>query len=96
MKVEFLEIAEIELFEAIEYYNEQSEGLGYELALEVQKTIERIIQYPDAWTKLSSRTRRCRCKRFPYGIIYQERDDLILIVALMHLKRKPKYWKDRH
>lgn len=48
MKVDFLSIAEIELNEAIDYYNKQSEGLGFELAYEIQKTIERIIQFPDA------------------------------------------------
>lgn len=95
MIVEFLETAENELKEAINYYNEQNDGLGFEFALEVQKTIERISQYPDAWTELSKRTRRCRCNRFPYGIIYYLKDDLIIIVAIMHFKRKPDYWKNR-
>ncbi len=95
MKVDFLSIAETELNEAIEYYNKQSEGLGFEFAYEVQKTIERIIWFPEAWPKLSNRTRRCRCKRFPYGVIYQIRQVLILIAAIMHLHRKPNYWKDR-
>jgi hypothetical protein len=95
MKVDFLSIAEMELKSAIDYYNEQSEGLGFELAYEVRKTIERIIQFLDAWPKLSKRTRRCRCKRFPYGVIYQIRENLILIIAVMHLHKKPGYWKDR-
>lgn len=95
-QVDFLEIAENELIEAIEYYNNQSEGLGYELAFEVQKTIERIVQFPDAWPKLSQRTRRCRCKRFPYGVVYQIRQEAILIIAILHLHRKPSYWKNRN
>lgn len=32
MGVEHLSIAEVELAEAVAYYNEQSEGLGYEFA----------------------------------------------------------------
>ena len=95
MKIEFLSIAEIELKEAINYYNEQSEGLGFEFALEIEKTIERIIQFPEAWTRLSKRTRRCRCKRFPYGVIYQSTGKLILIIAIMNLRRKPDSWKNR-
>lgn len=95
MKVDFLSIAEIELNEAVDYYNKQSEGLGFELAYEVQKTIERIIRFPEAWTRLSKRTRKCRCKRFPYGVVYHQKGDLILILAIMHLHRKPNYWKDR-
>ena len=64
---EFLEPAQIELEEQVKYYNEQEAGLGYDFAREVADTIARILRYPEAWTKLSKRTRRCRTKRFPYG-----------------------------
>ena len=39
--------------------------------------------------------RRCLTNRFPYGIIYYEKDDEIIILAVMQLNRKPDYWKDR-
>ena len=73
MEIIFLSPARDELTEAIAYYNGQSEGLGYEFAAEVKKTLERIVQYPNAWFKLSNRTHRCRTNRFPYGITYQIR-----------------------
>lgn len=95
MKIVFLPPAKAELAEAVSYYNSQSEGLGYDLAAEVKKTLERIVQYPDVWLKLSKRTRRCRTNRFPYGIIYQLRVDTLLIVAIMHLSRNPETWKSR-
>ena len=60
MKIGFLDVAEDELTEAIAYYNQQSEGLGYEFAAEVKRTISRIAKYPKAWHSLSKRTRRCR------------------------------------
>ena len=95
MKVEFLDPAEHEFREAVAYYNTQSEGLGFELAAEVQRTIGRIVQHPEAWAPLSEHTRRCRTNRFPYGVLYQARKDLILIVAVMHLHRDPESWKSR-
>lgn len=64
MRSEILNVAEAELQEAIDYYNMQSEGLGFEFALEVKDTITRIVLYPQAWTPLSNRTRRCRTKGF--------------------------------
>ena len=92
---EFLEPAQIELEEEVKYYNEQQAGLGYDFAKEVADTIARILRYPEAWTKLSKRTRRCRTKRFPYGVFYQITGDKILIVAVGHLRREPSYWRNR-
>ncbi len=91
----FLEPAQIEFEEAIKFYNQQREHLGDDFAAEVLNAINRILTHPEAWTKLSKRTRRCRTNRFPYSVIYQIRGDRILIVAVAHAKRKPKYWRDR-
>jgi len=95
VKVEFLAAAETELSEAVDYYNQQREGLGFEFAAEIRRALERIVQYPSAWAALSERTRRCQTSRFPYGVIYQIRVDKILVVAVMHLRREPNYWKSR-
>ena len=97
MNIEFLEPATAELYEAIVYYNIQRQGLGLEFAKEVQNTIERIKQNPEAWTTISTskQARRCLTNRFPYGIIYQIRKNTILIVAVMHLKRRPQTWQSR-
>jgi len=95
MEIVFLPVARVELADAISYYNSQSEGLGYEFAAEVKRTLERIVQYPEAWFKLSKRTHRCRTNRFPYGIIYQIRKEIFLIIAVMHLSREPETWKPR-
>ncbi len=37
MYVEILEAAEIELIDAVAYYNSESEGLGFEFAAEVAR-----------------------------------------------------------
>ncbi len=95
MTVEFLATAEDEFSEAIAYYNAQSEGLGFEFAIELKNGLSRIVQYPDAWAPISERTRRHRIKRFPYGILYQVRDASILVVAVQNLHKHPESWKAR-
>ena len=95
MSLRILSCAELDFAEAVDYYNDQRPGLGYEFAAEVRATLERIASFPEAWPKLSPRSRRCITNRFPYGVLYQVRQDCVLVVAIMHLKRDPKRWRQR-
>ena len=95
MKYSFHPAAKIELNEGVDYYEECQVGLGMAFFKEVYATIQHILQYPEAWTHLSANTRRCFTNRFPYGIIYQILDNEIYIIAVMHLKRKSFYPKER-
>ena len=95
MRIRFLEIAQIELDEAIEYYNHEATGLGDAFLTEILNALDRIGKFPEAWHPCSKRTRRCQIRRFPYGIIYQTRKNEVLVVAIANLHRKPDYWKDR-
>ena len=95
MRIRFLEIAQIELDEAIAYYNYEGPGLGEVFLTDVLNSLDRIGKFPEAWQTCSKRTRRCQTRRFPYGIMYQIRKDEILVVAIANLHRKPDYWKDR-
>jgi hypothetical protein len=58
MRIRFLDIAQIELDQAIEYYNYESPGLGDEFLTEVLKVIDRIGEFPEAWHRLSKRTKK--------------------------------------
>ncbi len=95
MKVGFLSPAAAEFREAVDHYEAVRDGLGGEFADEVTLSKQRIAAYPDAWPKLSARTRRCLVDRFPYGLVNRVRGKEIQIVAVMHLKRHPLYWRDR-
>lgn len=95
MNFSFLEPAQAELDEAVDHYNERRAGLGDELAAEAEEAIRRILQHPSISPKHSANTRRCRVGRFPYAILYQVRPKEILIVAFMHLRRDPQYWRSR-
>jgi toxin ParE2 len=95
MKIKFLEVAQYELDEAIEFYNYELPGLGDDFLSEVLNALDRIGKFPEAWNSCSERTRRCQTRRFPYGVIYQLREKEILVVAIANLHRKPAYWKDR-
>ena len=94
-KVQFLKLAQQELDDAFNYYEYQQANLGYRFIQEVHDAIELIKLYPSGWSQISKNTRRCLLKTFPYGVIYQQRKDMVLIVAIANLHRKPNYWVNR-
>lgn len=91
VRLEFTAAAELELDEAIADYDGQRVGLGTEFAAEAQCTAERIIEYPNAWQHLEDEVRRCRLNRFPYGLVCAVEGDVILVIAVMFLRRQPAY-----
>lgn len=95
MTVRFLQIAQMELDDAIEYYQAEQPGLGYRFLAEVLDTLDRIGTFPRAWQPFYGDSRRCLMRRFPYGIIYLPEGKDILVLAVAHLHRKPDYWMDR-
>ena len=87
--------AEAEFNGAIGYYEAREAGLGYDFALEDHSATQRIIAYPRSWPVLEGDVRRCQTHRFPYGVLYAVEESRIFIVAVMHLRREPGYWKHR-
>ncbi len=96
MNYSFHPDAEVEFNVSIDYYEECKQNLGLEFANEVYKTIQRILDFPNAWQILDEDIRRCLTNRFPFGIIYYQRNDEIIILAVMQLNREPNYWKERY
>lgn len=95
MKYFFHKSAEAEFDNAISYYEGCRQGLGLDFAEEVFAAIERILQYPEAWSAMSKNTRRCLVNRFPFGIIYQVKPSVIYVIAIADLRRRPDYWLKR-
>ncbi len=95
MKARFLQVAKRELDDAVDYYNREKPGLGYEFLWEIFFAIDRIKQFPQAWQTFYEDARRCIVRRFPYGIVYVQEKDVIVILAIAHLHRNPDYWIDR-
>jgi plasmid stabilization system protein ParE len=95
MNYSFHPEAEKEFIEAIDYYEDIELGLGYDFAGEVYLSIQRALEFPEAWTKMEDEIRRSMVNRFPFGVLYSIEADEIFILAIMHLHKRPGYWKSR-
>lgn len=95
MPVTFNELAERELNEAAQYYEQEQPGLGVGFLAEISGTVERLTEHPEAGTKLLRTVRRRLCRRFPYAVLYEINPTEIRILAIMNLRRRPGYWVGR-
>ena len=95
MMVRFLALAQKELDDAVGWYNEQTAGLGLEFLDEIDRAVRRTVSFPMSCPEIDLGMRRCLLARFPYGLIYGVNQDTIIVVAVAHLHRNPRYWIDR-
>lgn len=95
MRVEFHPDALAEFRAAAEYYEHQHNGLGSRFTNAVEAAVEHITEAPASLRIVEDDIRRCLTKVFPYAVLFSIEDGYILIVAVMHCRREPGYWRNR-
>lgn len=95
MRLEFHPEALAEFRAAAEYYENQQLGLGSRFVNAVDVAVARIAEAPESWRIVEDDIRRCLTKVFPYAVLYSIEPDYILVVAVMHCRREPDYWRNR-
>ena len=93
--VRFHPNAESEMIEVAAYYESQQPDLGRRFLASIQDAANHIGLNPRLYSIVELDVRRCITKTFPFGVLFRERDDSIIIMAVMHLHRDPGYWKGR-
>ena len=87
--------ADAELIAAAVYYEGQQEELGKRFLSSVEDSLVRIKINPRLYPVIEGDVRRCLTRTFPFGVLFRDRADRIEIIAVMHLRREPGYWKER-
>ncbi|WNZ23111.1 type II toxin-antitoxin system RelE/ParE family toxin [Leptolyngbya sp. NK1-12] len=95
MKYAFHPEALTEYAEAVQYYAEQRAEVAQAFIDAVEDAVYRIRESPTRYIVVEEDVRRCMTRRFPYGVLYTIEPDYILILAVMHCSREPRYWKSR-
>ena len=88
--------ADIELEEAVLFYEKRSEGLGENLLEDFERTIERIVSNPCRYRRIKGNIHQLGLQRFPFNIVYEIHKNDIYILAVAHVRRRPFYWSQRH
>src|SRR5712692_1542809 len=88
--VVFRKIARQEMDAAIAWYEEQRQGLGLELAAEVERFIHAIADTPERFRLVRGEVRRAVLLRFPFSIHFIIESQRVVVLAVFHAKRDPK------
>jgi toxin ParE1/3/4 len=80
---------------AAEFYARISPELATRFYDEIERLIEDVRRAGDRFRVFEGKARRHFSDVFPYAIIYLDQPDRIWIVAVMHFKRAPGYWRKR-
>lgn len=95
MNVRFLTLAQQEVDEAVVWFDERVEGKGIVFLDELDRVVRLVKAYPLSPTEIEPEIRRCLFAKFPYSMIYGIENDTIVVIAVAHSRRSPRYWVDR-
>jgi len=93
-------LAEEELSDAASWYETKQPGLGVSFLDPIDDVIDRLRsgalpRSPVPGVKIAKDARRVLLKRFPYSIVFYERENETVIIAFAHSSRRPGYWRSR-
>jgi plasmid stabilization system protein ParE len=87
--------AQQEINEAFDWYFKHSPQSADAFLTEIGASIAQIASRPQLYPAYTRNTRRRILANFPYSVVFQEKDEIILVVAVAHSKRRPGYWRGR-
>lgn len=95
MAVGFHPQAVAEAAAAAEWYRQRNDIAGAAFLAEPDRAVENIAEAPGRWPQYLHGTRRFLLRRFPFSVVYRQAPDRIEVVAVVHGRRRPGYWKNR-
>jgi plasmid stabilization system protein ParE len=87
--------AELEIEDAFEHYRRDSQQIAERFLEEIGFTLKLIRSHPKLYPPYTKNTRRRVLGSFPFSVVFQEKEDVILILAVAHAKRREGYWTKR-
>jgi plasmid stabilization system protein ParE len=93
--VEYHQGAISDVKSAVTWYHQRSRKAALDFVEELHRATHTIREGPDRWPAGKNGTRRFVMWRFPFSIIYSERESVITVWAVAHGSRLPEYWTNR-
>ncbi|MEK7865584.1 MAG: type II toxin-antitoxin system RelE/ParE family toxin [Planctomycetota bacterium] len=84
-----------DLLQATEWYRKRSLTVAAGFHAEVDRALRIIAEAPERWPAFDQRHRRVLVRRYPYSLVYRIDSERVVVVAVAHGRRRPRYWRRR-
>ena len=89
-KVTIMPVAQLDIWEIIDWYEIQNEGVGIRFSEEVNRLLLKIAKSPTFYSYYKEDFRRAIVKNFPYLIIFKVIENEVFIISVMFGGRNPQ------
>lgn len=90
MKLRYTDRAKNDVELALEWYEKQRHGLGFEFLDCIEIALKEIITFPQMYQLCYSNYRRNVIRRFPFSIFYTIEDNEIVIHSVFDNRQNPE------
>ena len=87
--------AEADVQKAQGWYARQDQRLGFRFAQEFSRTVDQIAALPNQFPEVGNGVRRALLHDFPYAAYFIRRENVAIIIAVLHQHQRPGGWKPR-
>lgn len=96
-QLQYFDEVERDVRDAKNWLKEQKEGLEIEFAIAIFKIIERIVEQPELFALRYKNIRIAHPKKFQFNVYFyiDKPHKRVVIIAILHNKRNPKFVKKR-
>ena len=84
-----------EIDDAVTYLNAQSVGLGDEFYDALSAAIDEVRRSPNNSLPGDYGTRMRKIAPFRYLLVFEQLDDVLQVIAVVHERQRPGYWRSR-
>ena len=95
MRIDFHPAATAELEESANWYAERSAAAARGFAFAVDAALKKISANPQRFPRVSARHRACSLEGYPFQIVFRDEGNRLYVIAVVHAKRRPGYWRSR-
>jgi len=87
--------AEEDLKEALDYYLEIDLNLEKKFIYYLDLTFNKILDFPNLYQYETKTSQKILIDKFPYTVMYEQYENIIMILAIFHTSRNPINLEDR-